>query len=154
MYDALTIARYIINYSNERGYGVTNLKLQKLLYFVQAAFLKIYEQACFTEDMQAWDMGPVVPEVYREFKRYGNRDIPTVTEYEGIGYDFSGEKTPFDDSVISEEHKEIIRFIVELFKDHAAFMLVDITHKQNAWKKAYRKRQNYPLDLNDLKDVF
>ena len=154
MYDALTIARYIINYSNKQGYGVTNLKLQKLLYFVQAAFLKIYENACFKEDMQAWDMGPVVPGVYHEFKRYGNRNIPTITEYAGIGYEFSGKKTVYDDSVIAKDHKEVIEFIVELFKNHDASTLVEITHRQKAWRNAYVQWKNNPLDLADLKDVF
>ena len=154
MYDALTIARYIVNYSNKEGFGVTNLKLQKLLYFVQAAFLKIYGKPCFKEDMQAWTLGPVIPSVYHEFKRYGNMDIPTVSEYEGPEYDFSGEKTPYDDSVIQQRHKETINFIVELFKNYAASTMISITHSQNGWKNAYQRNRNNPIKLEDLGDVF
>lgn len=154
MYDALTIARYIINYSNDRGYGVTNLKLQKLLYFVQAAFLEIYGFPCFKEDMQAWTLGPVIPSVYHEFKRYGNMDIPKIFEYEGPGYDFSGVKTPYDDSVIQQNHKKSINLIIELFKDYAASTMIKITHEQNGWKNAYQPNQNNPINLDDLKDVF
>ena len=45
----LDVARYIINYSNEKNYGISNLKLQKLLYFVQAFFLVCShgQQTCF-----------------------------------------------------------------------------------------------------------
>ena len=39
MYNALDVSRYIINYSNDKNYGISNLKLQKILYFVQAYFL-------------------------------------------------------------------------------------------------------------------
>lgn len=38
-YNVLDICRHIINYSDEKDYGVSNLKLQKLLYFVQAYFM-------------------------------------------------------------------------------------------------------------------
>ena len=48
--NACDISRYIINYSNKKDYGISNLKLQKILYFVQAYFL-ITEPytACFNE---------------------------------------------------------------------------------------------------------
>lgn len=42
-YDVLEVSRHIINYSNRMRYGVSNLKLQKLLYFVQAYFLAFTE---------------------------------------------------------------------------------------------------------------
>ena len=38
MYDVLEVSKYIINYSNEKQYGISNLKLQKILYLVQAFF--------------------------------------------------------------------------------------------------------------------
>lgn len=70
-YDALEVSRHIINYSNDAGYGITALELQKLLYFVQAYFLIKKGKPCFRDDIEAWDFGPVVPSVYREYKRYG-----------------------------------------------------------------------------------
>ena len=39
MNKTIEISKYIVNYANEKGLGITNLKLQKLLYYVQAAFL-------------------------------------------------------------------------------------------------------------------
>lgn len=39
MYNVLDISRYIINYSNDCNYIISNLKLQKLLYFIQVYFL-------------------------------------------------------------------------------------------------------------------
>ena len=38
-YDVLEVCRHVINYSNEQDYGISNLKLQKVLYFIQAYFL-------------------------------------------------------------------------------------------------------------------
>lgn len=53
----MDVARFIINYSNERDYSISNLKLQKLLYFVQAYYLTSTEEhePCFKEDIEAWD---------------------------------------------------------------------------------------------------
>lgn len=69
LYDVLDISRHIINYSDEKDYGVSNLKLQKLLYFVQAYFMleKKDHAPCFHEKIEAWDFGPVVPEAYQEW---------------------------------------------------------------------------------------
>ena len=39
MYDVLDIARFVINYCNDREYDISNLRLQKLLYFIQAYYL-------------------------------------------------------------------------------------------------------------------
>lgn len=154
MYDALTIARYIVNYSNDKDYGVTNLKLQKLLYFVQAAFLSVYDEKCFKEDIEAWKFGPVVNKVYHEFKQYGNRLIPTITEYSDVNYYVNGKLTPFDDSVISNEHKAIINQIIDFFSEYSASMLVEITHAQGPWRKVYDGNWNAVITEDDLKGVF
>lgn len=71
MLDTLNVARYIINYSNQEKYGISNLRLQKLLYFVQAYYLISSGNPCFGDRIEAWDFGPVVPVVYHEFKRFG-----------------------------------------------------------------------------------
>ena len=63
-YKVLDVCRHVINYSNEHDYGISNLKLQKVLYFIQAYFLtkKKDHTPCFDEKIEAWDFGPVVPE--------------------------------------------------------------------------------------------
>ena len=72
MYKAISVAKYIINYSNSIDSPISNLKLQKLLYYVQAAFLVEEGKKCFCDEIVAWAFGPVVPDVYtnilKEFK--------------------------------------------------------------------------------------
>lgn len=46
-YDALDIAAYIVQYCHETGTIVSNLKLQKILYFLQAEFLVNKDECCF-----------------------------------------------------------------------------------------------------------
>lgn len=56
MYNVLEICSYIINYSNEKEYDISNLKLQKLLYFIQIYFLINNDEPCFEEKIEAWDL--------------------------------------------------------------------------------------------------
>ena len=50
-YDVLEVCRHVINYSNEQEYGISNLKLQKVLYLIQAYFLidKTKSASCFDD---------------------------------------------------------------------------------------------------------
>lgn len=79
MYTALSVARYIIDYCNEIGRGISNLKLQKILYFVQAQFLVSTSNnaPCFSDPIEEWDFGPLVPSVYHHYKVYGSAIIPS-----------------------------------------------------------------------------
>ena len=77
MYDVLDIARFVINYCNDREYDISNLRLQKLLYFIQAYYLGLKNKMpLFKEDFEAWDFGPVIPCVYQEYKAFGGSNIP------------------------------------------------------------------------------
>ena len=138
MYDVLDVCRHIINYSNEKKYGISNLKLQKVLYIVQAYFVSSTEfnEPCFEQAIEAWAFGPVVPVAYREYRSYGALDIPSVRYY----YDWAdGEVIKFDykDDVIADEHKEVIDSIVDRLSSFSASSLVTMTHNQKPWKDAY-----------------
>lgn len=75
MYDVQDVAEYVITYSEEKDYDISNLKLQKILYLIQAYSLIHTKKPCFSEDIEAWDFGPVIPEVYRRYKQFGSTDI-------------------------------------------------------------------------------
>ncbi len=75
MYSAIVIANYIIEYEHSQNRRISNLKLQKLLYFVQAQFFRIIGVPCFNDKIEAWSFGPVVVNVYHAYKFYGGMDI-------------------------------------------------------------------------------
>lgn len=75
MYDVQDVAEYIITYSEVKDYGISNLKLQKILYLIQAYSLIHTKKPCFSEDIEAWDFGPVIPEMYRKYRQFGGADI-------------------------------------------------------------------------------
>ena len=70
-YRAQEVAETIIELSRKRAISdLTNLKLQKLLYYSQAWHLALFDAALFSEDIEAWIHGPVVPRVFGTFKEY------------------------------------------------------------------------------------
>ena len=149
------MSHYIIVYSNKKDYGVSNLKLQKLLYFVQAFFLINDCPPCFDEKIEAWDFGHVVPEIYREYKRYGGMDIPTIDYY--VKFDkkniWNTERIYYED-IISDDDKEMIRAVVDKFAHCSATFLVNLTHNQDPWINAYVNGQRNEITKEDIKRYF
>lgn len=159
MISALDVARYIINYSNEKNYSISNLKLQKLLYFVQAYYLSFTSshEPCFSEEIEAWDFGPVVPSVYHEFKSFGGGDIPPVTSYyklESENNFWSIREVPYNSNCISKRDKEIINDIIDKFSAYSASELVQITHNQAPWKNAYIPQRNAIITKDTIRGYF
>lgn len=71
MITAQNVAEYFITVAHERGEGMNNLKLQKLLYYAQAWHLAWHGEPLFPEKFQAWMSGPVIPELYWRYKDFG-----------------------------------------------------------------------------------
>ncbi len=75
MRDALTLAKYIVTKCVNDDCPISNLQLQKILYFIQVDALKRTGAPAFSDDMEAWRFGPVAPEVYYFFCGYGGLSI-------------------------------------------------------------------------------
>ena len=74
------VAKFFIGLANEQaeqnqGDLMTNLRLQKLLYFAQGWYLARYGKPLFSDEIEAWTYGPVVPEVYQTYKPNGKDGI-------------------------------------------------------------------------------
>ena len=80
MYKAKDVAAYIINKQVDDGCPISNLKLQKILYFVQAEFLVSKDEPCFDDIIEAWDFGPVIESVYNVYAVNGGNLIFSPSE--------------------------------------------------------------------------
>jgi uncharacterized phage-associated protein len=130
-YGALDVSRYVICYSNERDYDISSLKLQKLLYFIQAWFLLKSQgkRRCFREDIEAWDFGPVVPEVFYRYIGNASMNIPSFTPCSVIA----------SIALFSDDDCALIRSVVDFFSSYAATQLTAVIHGQQPWIDAYRE---------------
>lgn len=137
------IADYIILFFQEHGEPLTNLKLQKLLYYAQGWYLALYDKQLFKDKIEAWVHGPVVPSAYHSLKQYG--------------YGVINERplSPALPKSICDHLNEVI----EVYGSYSAFELEDLTHQTDPWKKA---RGHLPIDQssdavvsqNDMKIFF
>ena len=124
-YSVVDVAGYVVEYCNEKDLSISNLRLQKLLYFVQAYFLVKSDgkRVAFNEDLEAWDFGPVVPCIYHQYKRFGSGQIP------------------FNDksyaNIFSDEDRKIIEDVIEHFKEKSSIYIMELTHNQKPWKDTY-----------------
>ncbi len=75
--DARAVADYfLIHVDEEAGDNLTNLKLQKLVYYAQGVHLALTGQPLFDDEICAWQLGPAIPTLYRQFSQTGGEPIP------------------------------------------------------------------------------
>lgn len=142
MYNVQDVAEYIITYSEVKDYGISNLKLQKSLYLIQAYFLIQTEKPCFLEEIEAWDFGPVVPEVYRKYKQFGSADIHVrCRSLEEIQKGFE------------KEDRKMIEEVVNRFADFSATDLTILTQNQMPWIEAFNRREKV-IQCEDILEYF
>lgn len=143
--DAVDVANFFVEMSNADEDGcMTNLKLNKLVYFAQAWSLAKLGKPLFEEEVQAQSYGPVIPSVYSTFSTYG-RD--RISETAG----------KYDESKYSEEVRDLLLDVTEKYWSYSAWGLRDLTHKKGgAWSQTYSETRTnaIPKDLikEDVKD--
>lgn len=138
MYSAIEVAKYVINRSQEIDSPVSNLKLQKILFYIQAAMLVKLKKPCFRDEIIAWTYGPVIKEVYDKFKIYGRDMIPFQEQTRDMEFDYNRIEIKFEVSKtnINVEEKEIINQVIDAYsKIQNPFVLVEKTHSEEPWKK-------------------
>ncbi|MCJ8205738.1 type II toxin-antitoxin system antitoxin SocA domain-containing protein [Pseudomonas sp. RGM2987] len=122
LHRAIDIANWFVAKCAESGDLITHLKLQKLLYYAEAWTQTLTGKELFSEQIQAWAHGPVVPEVFQEFKKYGWNPLPAPED----------QKIP----VVSSEAEEILLQVFEAYSDLPAKTLEEMTHRDAPWIKA------------------
>ena len=125
---ALDVARYILTKCNKDGQPISNLQLQKMLYYIQYEFLTNFNKPLFEEDFEAWKFGPVIPVVYYEYSHMGAFKIGAdYKDYDKILSEMSEDEVKKLDAIIDEK------------RDINAWKLVDSTHKSGkAWDIAFK----------------
>lgn len=142
VYTALDIAKWFINYNdrlrnidNEDTDNISNLKLQKLLYYAQGVYVALKGVPLFNDDIVAWTHGPVVESVYQEYKQYGS----------------SGITEKYDDVCIDSETEKILIEVYNVFGQYSAWGLRNMTHEETPWKET---RKNGVIYIDKIKDYF
>ena len=125
---AHTVADFVIAFSHEHGDPVSNLKLQKLLYYTQAWFLALYDRPLFDERIEAWVHGPAVPPVYGNFKEWTWQPITREVNYPDLP---------------NEQIASHLSEVMDVYGELTAYQPEKLTHSEDPWKNA---RKGLPPD--------
>lgn len=121
--NARDVVEYLLRLSDTEANDITNLKLQKLVYYVQGFHLAMYGEPVFNEPIEAWQYGPVVRELYNTYKGQGNAIIPPAEDY-----DFSGP--------VEGRMQELMQEINEVYGQFSGIKLMHMTHEERPWLEA------------------
>ncbi len=99
---------------------ITNLKLQKLVYYAQGFSLALYGRPLFAERIEAWQHGPVCPELFEKYEKNGGLGIPAPRDV-----DFR----KFDD-----EASALMDEVYDVYGQFAAWKLRDMVREEAPWK--------------------
>lgn len=142
-FNALIAADLLIDFCNDHGDVVTNLKLQKLLYYTQAWFLALHNKPLFADRLEAWMNGPTQPEVYAKYSSFGPRPI----EQDTCGYE------------VSKSITKHIWDVMEVYGGFSAFDLQRLACDEEPWRQARRglahdEPSNAVIDLATMKRYY
>ena len=115
------VANFFLRFANNHGDLLTNLKLQKLLYYAQAWHLALKGEPLVNEKFEAWVHGPVHPGTYRKYKRF---------KWHPIEVDINPEPD------LPREVEEYLVEVYEAYGDFTAYQLERMTHEEEPWLEA------------------
>ena len=132
-----SVAKYICDKS---GWTVSNLQLQKLMYLAQMIHMGRHNgKPLFEGTFQAWDYGPVEPNLYHKVKAFGSGPVRPVFS-EALGFDKD------------DPRRKVMDDVCKRFLKMSAGDLVDITHSEKgAWADHYTPRaRNITIPDEDI----
>ncbi|AIL31966.1 hypothetical protein IX83_00270 [Basilea psittacipulmonis DSM 24701] len=137
------VAKYFLSLCNddESGDLISNLKIQKLVYYAQGFSLAIHNKPLFQEKIQAWMHGPVVPDLYNKYKKYENGALPTTD----LNIDFDK---------FSVEEKKLLDDVYDVYGQFSAWKLRNMTHDEMPWKSTYQLGKSNEISNEVLKEYF
>lgn len=132
---SIEAARFLCKAS---GWTLSNLKLQKMLYLAQMSYIgKNNGKTLIDDTFEAWDYGPVLPDVYRQVKMFGSASIKDV--FYGVA------------DIENTHEGRFLKSAWESLRKMTAAQLVAITHwSEGAWASVYEPGKRYIEIDNDL----
>jgi uncharacterized phage-associated protein len=138
MPSAIDVAEYLVRLasrdSGEDRDPISNLRLQKLLYYCQGWHLAVFGEPLFTGRIEAWTLGPVVREVYDHY-----RDNFDIRPENSVGT-----------LELADRSKKIVEWVWERYKRFSATALKDKTHQEAPWVET---RGDLPADARSELEI-
>jgi uncharacterized phage-associated protein len=147
-YDVRAIANWVLDCAEAGGRSLTNLAINKVLYFLHANYLVHFDRPLVTAKIEAWELGPVFREIYQAFKVYKDRSITSrinrINPATG-----SSEVCKVQ---MQDEEIEFLRKFVDTYIGMSPSALVTLSHKTGGpWDTVWNHdgRVNSSMKISD-----
>jgi len=137
------VCDYIILKVTEEKKSLNILKLQKLLYYVQAWHLALYKTPLFEGKFQAWVHGPVNREIYDRFSL--KKMLYSDLSFRDIGKTFRVEN-------LSKKAQNHINDVLEVYAKYTGSQLEEFTHRELPWieaRKGYNSIDRCEIEIDE-----
>ncbi|EAK9869580.1 DUF4065 domain-containing protein [Campylobacter lari] len=135
MVNALDLAKYILYKSDK---DLSNLELQKTLYFTELDYIKKFDKHLISDDFEAWKYGPVARDVYCEYRNYGANSIDKPNDEIQLNLD--------------NEELEIIDNSIQKCNKQSYWILVEKSHrKDGAWEQSFKENKKEVINKELIK---
>ncbi len=141
--DSVELATYILA---KLGQPTNHLKMQKLVYYVEAYHLSYFNESIIKDEFEAWVHGPVVRKIW---KRFCNKSAPLYDQIRLDTYEsmkIMGEV----ESKINDEQFDLIENIISSLGAKSGYYLECMTHEELPWKEA---RKNLPSEARSSRKI-
>lgn len=154
------IANYFLDRADKEGYGISMLKLIKMVYIAYGWNLAVFNTKLFDEEIEAWQYGPVIPSLYHEFKHWGRdciegrAELVDFFETDNFGLEFDREEPRIDRS--DADTRLVLERVWATYKDISAGQLVSKTHEADSpWRKVYQAgKKGVTLEDETIREHF
>jgi uncharacterized phage-associated protein len=137
-YDARAVANLLLDFAEQRGAGLTQLQLYKILYFAHGWHLVETGQPLVSQEFEAWQLGPVIKVLRDEFKEYGNQEIKRRASKLDI---YTGNRTCVSPDIVESDRK-FIQNIYLSYHIYDAWKLSDMTHEKGSpWDQLWHTQR-------------
>lgn len=147
-YDVRAVANCVFDLADDEGRGISNLHINKIVYFLHADFLATFSCPLVTAKIEAWTHGPVFRELYHQFKGFGDNYITSratcIDPQTGLRTTASCE--------FAAEHEAFLRTIIPKYVAMSPGALVKLSHmKCGPWDKTWNhdNRANPTMKISD-----
>lgn len=153
-HSSLAIANEFLRLAQVEEQKLTHMQVQKLVYLAHGWNLAVNNQPLISDQIEAWEFGPVIRRLYDALRSYGKKPIQNFINW--------GDDTPFDlddDGAAFEELSVSERSVIdEVWKNYGrfeAFQLSALTHEDGSpWSQTYKSSANRPIDDELIKKYF
>tara|TARA_B100000700_G_C14927203_1_gene800064 strand:+ start:402 stop:836 length:435 start_codon:yes stop_codon:yes gene_type:complete len=133
MITALDVAKVLVSKQNQEDSDLSNLKLQKLVWYCLGFYGALTGNKLFDDEIKAWEHGPVVPTLYHKLKKFGRNPVEL-------------EISPDLEEKFEKEQLEVIDEVAEVFGKYSAWKLRNMTHEEAPWLAHEAKAETVPFD--------